>query len=143
MPEKKEARKILCENLSPAKKALLMQLSMMPGFKVVIELANEACLRATQDITRLDPETNDYDRLVKERASRARNITQFSDLLFESVFSHADSVKTQAVQENREAEERVDNVFGIHPADPSVPNDVVKKVFGVHPARPKKQNSSK
>lgn len=141
MPEKKEARKILCENLSPVKKALLMQLSMMPGFKVAVELANEACLRATQDIAKLDPETNDYDRLVKERARRARNISEFSDLFFESIFSHADSVKTQEAQEHKEAEERVENVFGIHPADPNVPNDVVKKVFGVHSAKPKKQGS--
>ena len=142
MPEKKEARKILCENLPSVKKALLMQVAMTPGFKVVIELANDACLRATQDIAKLDPETNDYDRLVKERARRARNISEFCDLLFESVLSHADSVKMQEAQEHKEAEERVDSIFGIHPADPNVPNDAVKKVFGVHPAKPKKQKQS-
>jgi len=139
MAEKKESRRILCENLSPVKKALLMQTTMTPGFKVVIELANEACLRVTQDIAKLDPESSDYERLVVERGRRSRNISEFSDWLFQSVFEHADSVKRQEASEHLEAEEAVDNVFGIHPAKVGESNDAVKKVFGIHPAKPKKQ----
>jgi len=142
MPEKKEARRILCENLSPVKKALLMQTTMTPGFKVVVELANEACLRVTQDIAKLDPESPDYERLVVERGRRSRNISEFSDWLFQSVFEHADSVKRQEVSDHLEAEEAVDNVFGIHPAKVGESNDAVKKVFGIHPSKPKKQEVS-
>lgn len=139
MPEKKEARKILCEDLTPLEKSLLLQTTMTPGFKILVKMANAGSLRATQDIIKVDPELPDADHVIKERTKRARYMTESYDLLFESAFSHADSVKMQAVQENKEAEERVDSIFGIHPADPSVPNDVVKKVFGVHPAKPKKQ----
>lgn len=139
MPEKKETRKILCEDLSPLKKALLMQTILTPGFKVVIEMANEACLRATQDSAKLDPEMPDYDRVALERVRRSRNISEFSDLLFQSIFAHADSVKRQEVEENKQAEEAVDNVFGIHPAQVGVSNDAVKKVFGIHPAKPVKK----
>src|SRR5258706_810940 len=139
MAEKKEARRILGEGLSPVKKALLMQTTMTPGFKVVIELANEACLRFTQDSVKVDPESPDSDRITLERTRRARYISEFSDWLFQSVFEHADSIKRQEASEHQEAEEAVDNVFGIHPAKVGESNDAVKKVFGIHPAKPKKQ----
>lgn len=139
MAEKKEARRILGEGLPSVKKALLMQTTMTPGFKVVIELANEACLRFTQDSVKVDPESPDSDRITLERTRRARYISEFSDWLFQSVFEHADSVKRQEASEQQEAEEAVDNVFGIHPAKVGESNDAVKKVFGIHPAKPKKQ----
>jgi hypothetical protein len=139
MAEKKETRKILCEDLSPVEKALLLQTSMTPGFKVIIKMANEACLRATQDSAKLDPEMPDYDRVALERVRRSRNISEFSDLLFQSIFAHADSVKRQEASEHEEAEQAVDSVFGIHSAKVGESNDAVKKVFGIHSAKPKKQ----
>lgn len=139
MAEKKEVRKILCDDLTPMEKALLLQTTLTPGFKVIVKMANAACLRFTQDIAKLDQEAPDYERLTIERARRARNISEFSDLLFASVFEHADSVKKQEAQEDKEAEENVNAVFGIHPATVGVSNDAVKKTFGVHPAKPVKK----
>ena len=139
MAEKKEIKKILCEDMSPMKKALLMQTVMMPGFKVIIEMANEGCLRYTQDIAKLDPEQSDYERLVVERGRRSRNVSEWSDLLFQSIYGHVDSLKKQEAVDNQDAEEAVNNVFGIHPAKAGESNDAVKKVFGIHPAKPPKK----
>ena len=139
MAEKKETQRILGEDLNVAEKATLVQMASTPGFKILIKMANEACLRATQDTARLDPEMPEYERLAVERARRARNISEFSDLLFKSVFAHVDSVKKVQAQEDEQAEEAVNNVFGIHPADPKVPNDAVQKVYGIHPAKPVKK----
>ncbi len=139
MAEKKETRKILCENLTQMEKALLMQTVMTPGFKILIKLGNEGSLRATQDIIRVDPEAPDSDHVITERTKRARYMTESYDLLFQSAFEHADSVKRQEASDHQEAEAAVDNVFGIHPAKVGEANDAVKKVFGIHPAKPKKQ----
>jgi hypothetical protein len=139
MAEQKESKKILFEDLSQAKKVMLVQTAMTPGFKVIIEMANEACLRATQDIAKLDPESQDYERKALERARRARNISEFSDLLFASIYGHVESVKKQEASDDSKAEEAVNNRFGIHPATKEVSNDAVMKTFGIHPAKPVKK----
>jgi hypothetical protein len=139
MTEKKETRKILCEDLTPMEKALLLQTTLTPGFKVLVKMANAGSLRATQDIIKVDPELTDSDHVITERTKRARYMTESYDLLFQSAFEHADSVKRQEALEHEEAEQSVDSVFGIHAAKAGESNDAVSKVFGVYPAKPKKQ----
>jgi hypothetical protein len=134
----KEKQAILSPNLSQAKKASLLQVILSPGWKVVEEIANEACLRYTQDIIRLDPESEDYDRVSQTRTLRARNATEYSDLLLHSIVEHANSVRKVEAVETEEAVSRVGDMFGIHPAKPGAPADAIKNVFGIHPARPKK-----
>ena len=102
-------------------------------------MANDACLRATQDIARLDPEAPDYERKAIERARRARNISEFSDLLFASIYGHVEFVKKQEATEDKEAEKAVENRFGIHPATPGISNDAVVKTFGGFPSKPVKK----
>jgi hypothetical protein len=139
MAEKKEARKILCEDLTPVEKSLLLQTTLTPGFKVLVKMANASSLRATQDIIKVDPESADSDHVITERQKRARYMAESYDLLFESAFAHADSLKKQDAADDQLAEEAVSKTFGIHPATTGVPNDAVKKVFGIHPAKPKAQ----
>jgi hypothetical protein len=136
----KEKRSILSPNLSPAKKALLLQVMLTPGWKVVEELANEACLTFTQDILRLDPESEDYERVNVTRTLRARNASEFSELLFRSIVEHANAVRQ--VKTVEEAPDLAGEKFGIHPAKkvyPKIdPTEAIKNVYGIHPARPKK-----
>lgn len=142
----KETQKILSPNMSPAKKVLLLQTIMTPGWKVVIEMANEACQVAAQDTIRLDPESEDYERVCVERQRRARNITEFSDLLMKSIHTHADSLRKVEQKEEDEAVGRVAEMFGIHPAQPpkkGEPADAIKRTFGIHPAKPKKSPEGK
>ena len=142
----KEKQTILSPDLSPAKKALLLQVILSPGWKVIEEIANEACLRFTQDIIRLDPESEDYERVAQTRTLRARNASEFSDLLFKSIVVHANSIRQAQAKEDSEVVESVGAAFGIHPAkkaDPKAdPAEAIKKTFGIHLARPKKSENS-
>ncbi len=92
-PTEKESQKILSPTLTQAKKVMLAQTIMTPGWKVVIVIANEACRVAMQDTIKLDPESEDYERVCVERQRRARNITEFSDLLMRSIHVHADAIR--------------------------------------------------
>lgn len=130
-------RQILSPNLSMAKKALLLQLVLMPGWSVVEEIANEACLKFTQDIIKLDPESEDYDRVMQTRTLRARNASEFSDLLFASITGHADNARNLNKQEPVEPESPTAS-FGIYPAKKGDPASAIKNVFGIHLAKPKK-----
>src|ERR1700676_4558706 len=138
MAQQKDATTILLPDLTQAEKVMLTQVTLTPGWKVVIRVANEACLRATQDTIKLDPESADYERVCVERQRRARNITEFSDLFFRSIQTHADSIRKVESIEDSEVVSRVGEMFGIHPAKPGAPADSIKNVFGIHPARPKK-----
>src|SRR5258708_39731730 len=103
----KETQTILSPDLTQAKKVMLTQVVMTPGWKVVIEIANEACRTAMQDTIKLDPESEDYERICVERQRRARNITEFSDDLMKSIHAHADSIRRVEQKEEDEAVERV------------------------------------
>ena len=142
--EKKDTQRILREKLDIGKKTMLLQTSMTPGFQVLVEMANEAALRATQDISKLDPEGPDYERKVVERGRRARNISEGFDLLFKSVFAHVDSIKRREAQEDQDAKDAVAKTMGIansgiHLANPEEGINALKKTFGAFPARPKKE----
>lgn len=139
----KETRQILSPDLTQAEKVMLAQTIMTPGWKVVIKMANDACSVATKDTIKVAQEDPSYERIVVERQRRARNIIEFSDLLMESIHSHADSMRKVEQKEEDEAVERVANMFGIHPAQPpkkGVPADAIQRTFGIHPAKPKKSS---
>lgn len=146
-PTEKESQKILSPTLTQAKKVMLAQTIMTPGWKVVIEIANEACRVAMQDTIKLDPESEDYERVCVERQRRARNITEFSDLLMRSIHVHADAIRRVEQQEEEEAVGRVQEMYnkhGIHPANPKEqgkPADAITRTFGISPAKPRKSKS--
>ena len=144
MADEKRAAELLMPNLNAAKKALLLQTSYTPGFQVVVEMANEAALQATKDISKLDPEGPDYERKVVERGRRARNISEGFDLLFKSIFAHADSLKQIEAREEQDAVDAVNKTLGIadsgiHLAKPAEGIDAVTKTFGIYPSRSAKK----
>lgn len=135
----KQAKKILCPQLTPLKRAMLLQTISTPGWDVVIEIANAACDEATKDIIRINPEDQNADRAVVVRQQSARNMTEFSEVFFRSVHEHANSIKKSQIQEEQKAVDSVQNMFGIHSAaKPGDPAAAIKNVFGIHPAKPKK-----
>jgi hypothetical protein len=120
-PTEKESQKILSPTLTQAKKVMLAQTIMTPGWKVVIEIANEACRVAMQDTIKLDPESEDH--------------------------VHADAIRKVEQQEEDEAVGRVQEMYnkhGIHPANPKEqgkPADAITRTFGISPAKPRKSKS--
>lgn len=148
MANEQKEQKILSPDLAPAKQVLLAQTVMTPGWKVVVEIANEACSRFTQDIIKVDPESPDAEHVVSERQRRARIAIEFSDLLMKSVYAHADAVRKAGVKEEVESVSAVAAMYGIHPAaaadkgkDPN--NNAITRTFGIHPARPKVKSPAK
>lgn len=140
----KEAAKILVPDLPIAKKVALAQVISTPGWQVVIEIANEACRNAMTDTIKLDPESEDYERVVVERQRRARNIAEFSDNLMRSIHEHAVSIRKVENREEAEAVASVAAMYGIHPAkaeDKGKPADAIARQFGIHPAKPVKSKS--
>jgi len=138
MAEDKEVQTILCDDLSPAERALLAQTKMSPGWRIVEKIGNAACLRAQQDTFKVNPEDANADRKVIERQRRARNITEFSDLFFKSIYAHVEAITKREVEEEKIAVSAVGEVFGIHSAVKGEPIEAIKKTFGIHPAKPKK-----
>jgi hypothetical protein len=139
MAELKDKYTILLPNLSQAEKTWLVQVINSPGWKIVVKLANEGCDTFTRDIVKVPQEHPEYERIVVERQRRARNASEFSDLLMKSVHEHADSVRRKEAQEEQEAVESVTAIFGIHAKEPRVgAEDAIKSVYGIHSAKPKK-----
>lgn len=144
MANQEKDAKVLSPDMTQAEKVLLAQTVMTPGWKVIVKMANDACGRFTQDIIKVDPESEDAEHVVSERQRRARIAIEFSDLLMKSIYAHADSIRRAGKQEEEEAVSSVAKMFGIHPANPSERGkspDAITKVFGVHPARPKGKKS--
>lgn len=136
----KELPKIVLPELSVPEKALLMQTTHTPGWKVVVKLANALCAKFTEDMLRLDPESEDYERVCVERQRRARIASEFSDQLMSAIHSHAEAVRLVAKKEEEEAVESVENMFGIHSRkELTGPEKAIHNIFGIHPAKPKKK----
>ncbi len=140
----KEALKILSPNLTLAERTYLVQTTATPGWKVVVKIVNEACAEALEHLGKLDPESEDYERVCAERQRRARHFSEFSTRVMTAVYAHADSVRKSNRREEEEVVDRVASMFGIHPANPKdqgKPGDAISRTFGIHPARPKKVKS--
>ncbi len=146
MAEEKVKLPLLGEELGEVELAQLTQVTHMPGYRVIVKMLDAACLRATQDLIKLDPESENYKDRVAARTARARCWTEFSDLVLGSIAYHAQATKEAAVEALRvQQEEHVkENIFGIHPAKPGDTNDAITKTFGIHAAKPvKKSNPEK
>lgn len=142
--QKEKDATVLSPEMTQAEKVLLAQTTMTPGWKVVVKMANDACARFTQDIIKVDPESEDAEHVVSERQRRARIAIEFSDLLMRSIYAHADSIRRAGKQEEEEAVNSVTAMFGMHPANPSDKGkspDAITRTFGIHPARPKGKKS--
>jgi hypothetical protein len=142
MAEEKEIQSLLCDDLPQAERVMLAQTKMTPGWKIVEKIANAACLRFQQETFKVNPEDANADRKVVERQRRARNITEFSDLFFKSIYAHVNSIAQQEAGEEQEAVSAVGELYGIHSAKKGEPLEAIKKTFGAFPARPKKEKKS-
>jgi hypothetical protein len=112
--EKEKEIPLLMEQLSVPEKVMLGQTMHTPGFKIVIKLLDELCRRFDEAVKLLDPEEADYVHKLAARAPRARDASEFRNLLLNSIKHHADSAHQQAVREDVEAIDAVSKTFGIH-----------------------------
>jgi hypothetical protein len=143
MAEQRETQRLLGENLTEVKRVLMAQTAMTPGFKVIVEIANEACIRATQDILKVDPKKPDYNHILEVQALRARYWSEFSDLLFKSIYAHVDAIDSaKQIEQEAEGEDAPPNIHGIYPSAGGTSADAIRKTFGIHTRAPRKKKQS-
>lgn len=110
----KEVTPLLRDELSPAERVMLGQLTHAPGFSVLTKLIDALCKRVNDDTLKLDPEEDSYERKLSIRTQRARNINEGMSQLKDSVNYHTQVVVSAAVEEDKKAEEAVAKTFGIY-----------------------------
>lgn len=76
---------LLSDSLSETQRLSLSSLKQHPGFAVLELMMMEACKRATEEVIKLDPSEEGYERKLKALQSRARDRNEFSLLILMSV----------------------------------------------------------
>lgn len=92
---------LLANELTDTQKVSLAALKQHPGYPVLELLHMAACKRATEEVIKLDPEEEGYERKLKARQQKARERSEFSLLILRSI-----DWQTQAVTVQQEAESK-------------------------------------
>ena len=96
-------RKLLGENLTHEERILLAQLTIAPGWIILVRMMAEACRVATEAVIKLDPTTERYQEKLVAMQSMARSINKFSTDVLDSVKVHQRSAVKEAEQEQNPA----------------------------------------
>lgn len=76
---------LLSDSMTETQRLNLTGLKQHPGYAVLEAMLLEACKRATEDIVKLDPIEEGYERKLKALTSRARDRHEFSLLVLQSI----------------------------------------------------------
>lgn len=76
---------LLANELTETQRVSLAALKQHPGFSVLENLFISACKRATEEVIKLDPTEEGYERKLKALQSRARERNEFSSLILRSI----------------------------------------------------------
>lgn len=88
-------RPLLMEELTPVEALSLSGLKQHPGYLVLEKMLMAACKRATDDAIRVDPTEEGYTRKLTALQLRARERSEFSLLILQSIDWHGASVAAQ------------------------------------------------
>ena len=98
--------KLLCDgNLSLDEKTYLARLSLDPGFVVLRKLMENACEKATAEVIKLDPVTDNYDKRLAALQWTARAKNSFATDLIASIMAYAQSILNAEQVDNEEDEQ--------------------------------------
>lgn len=139
MAESTEVTPLLMNELTPQERIALRQVTHMPGWEVAMRILAAGCTEAANDISKLNPQEDDYERKVAERGRHSFSVNKYSARVQKSFIYHVEVLKAQAKAEEAEVNNAVARTFGIGLANPEEKLDSVKKVFGIHAAHPKKK----
>jgi hypothetical protein len=76
---------LLSDELNEAQRVSLASLKQHPGFSILEQMFMAACKRATEEVIKLDPIEEGYERKLKALQSVARERNQFCLLVLESI----------------------------------------------------------
>jgi hypothetical protein len=75
---------LLGEYLTQTERLYLRSLPDHDGFPVLKKLFDQVCRLATEDVVKLDPEDEHYERKLAARTQRARDFNEFAGCIIKS-----------------------------------------------------------
>lgn len=113
-----DAIPLLREELTLLERAQLQQIVMLPGFKVLIKIANAACTRFNNRVVKLDPEASDFDEKVGKRQLKAWVASKICTMIFKAVDWHTEQVAATEKENEEVVVDSVAKLYGIHTIGP-------------------------
>lgn len=95
---------LLSDELNDAQRVSLLNLKQHPGFQVLEQMFMAACKRATEEVIKLDPTEEGYERKLKALQSVARERNQFCLLVLQSI-----DWQLQALAVHKEEEQAIES----------------------------------
>ena len=77
-------RKFLGERLDFEKRVALAQLTMQPGWSVLLELIGEACRQSTEECIKISPSAENYAKIVPNLQLVAHTMSKFAKQIIDS-----------------------------------------------------------
>lgn len=96
---------LLSDELNEAQRVSLLSLKQHPGFSVLEQMFTAACKKATEEVIKLDPTEEGYERKLKALQSIARERNQFCLLILESIDWQEQYLKIQKEEQEAKPEE--------------------------------------
>lgn len=81
---------LLQDEMSLPERAMLANLVHHPGFQVLVKLLDSSLERATQNVLSVDPESEDYERILLARQRQARAMHDFVGSLRRTIIYHTE-----------------------------------------------------
>lgn len=94
---------LLIDGLSLPEKVSLGQMSLAPGFLILIKLMDAACEESRVSINDVNPEDPGYEHVLKARQQYSRAINKFSSLVLRSIEYHKQHGVAEEQQQELEA----------------------------------------
>lgn len=95
---------LLSDELNEAQRVSLASLKQHPGFAILEQMFIAACNRATEEVIKLDPIEEGYERKLKALQSVARERNQFCLLVLQSIDWQVQSVVVQQEEQQSKPE---------------------------------------
>lgn len=95
---------LLAGELTPTERISLAGLKQHPGFSVLEKLFMSACNRATQEVIKLNPTDEGYERKLKALQQKARERSEFSLLILQSIGWQSQAETIQSEEKNEKPE---------------------------------------
>jgi len=90
-------RKLLGENLDFEDKISLAQLTVQPGWNILVKLMGEACRQATEEAIKLEPDgKTNFNEILASKQATARAMSKFAKLILDSIAVIRDRASKEA-----------------------------------------------
>lgn len=96
---------LLSDELNDAQRASLLGLKQHPGFSVLEAMFMAACKQATEEVIKLDPTEEGYERKLKALQSVARERNQFCLLVLRSIDWQVQALQAKAEEQDNQLQE--------------------------------------